>query len=491
MCPETKQSPQNDAERPAPGRRDTTYPMLPRLRDDSLEVLHDLGPALEQVMPLKTKHLADLPRAVRELSEQLTSERGGLTGKYLQTPRTLSAYIRYFLPWNVYRQARLFAGLWLRLHDGARILDLGSGPLTAPMALWAARPDLRKKNITFVCVDRTAKALKIGEELFNIISKGSERWTLELVEAPLEQALRAPGLPYDMIFFGNVLNELRWGGDDPMEAGVVRIAEYAVQRLHAKRQPHLLAVEPGTRLGGRLVSLLRKAAQDLGLTSLSPCTHQNLCPMLARRANSWCHFRCTPEGIPQWLRELSDKAGLPKETLAMSFIHLSAVTARQEDKARILSNPLRLQQQGHFGYYACTKRGQLIIEEQGRPSLQQGDLSEYEMLPGKQLDPKSGVPRARLPQAEQSDHAPTKARPKPSSNTRSASEEAARKSAPPKRSGRGPNTRRNAPDAGDSDRESHSKAPQARKGPRSKSGPPRGKANAPTSGKGKKPRKGD
>ena len=139
-----------------------------------------------------------------------------------------------------------------------------------------------------------------------------------------------------------------------------------------------------------------------------PCTHQAPCPMLDRRANSWCHFRCLPEGVPAWLKELSTKAGLPKETLALSFAHLSHVTARQQDTARVLSNPFRLQDQGTSGSYACARQGMLLIEEQGRPSLQQGDMCEYELPKGGGRDPKSGALMARLPQSEPPPRRPRK-----------------------------------------------------------------------------------
>ena len=132
--------------------------LFPQLGAESMRLLEQLPAALEQVMPLKRRHREDLPAAVRDLSKLLTSERGGLSGGYLQTPRTLAAYAHYFLPWNIYRQARLFSGQWLRLPHKAVILDLGSGPLTTVLALWTARPDLRDKVMSFICVDHSRKA---------------------------------------------------------------------------------------------------------------------------------------------------------------------------------------------------------------------------------------------------------------------------------------------------------------------------------------------
>ncbi len=398
MCPKehplkTESGGNDDAKETPTHKRDTAYPLLPLLPEASMEPLRQLGPALERVLTLKPKHREDLPQAVRDLSAQLTKERSGLAGGYLQTPRTLAAYAWYFLPWNVYRQARIFSGQWLRLHSGARILDLGAGPLTSVLALWAARPDLRDKELTFTCVDRARKAVRLGQNLFRELG-GS--WRVETVDQNLEMYLRQQGPPADLVLLGNVLNELRWSNFEPLEESVAELAHKVLQRLNRKKQAHVLVVEPGTRFGGRLAELFRKACIEKGLSVLSPCTHQQACPMLEGRGQSWCHFRFEATGLPQWLEELSEQAGLPKETLAVSFAHLATAQAKHDDKARVLSDCIRLPDRESLGFYACAKEGLLLLET-NRPSLEQGQLVDYETQPGAQRDRKSGALFAQLP----------------------------------------------------------------------------------------------
>ncbi len=388
MCP--------DEPRPARAVRDTRYPLLPLLKDESLAVLVALEQALQNTMPLKAKHREDLPNAVRDLSAMLTTERSGLAGGYLQTPRTLAAYAHYFLPWNVYRQARLFAGQWLRLHSGARILDLGAGPLTGVLALWAARPDLRDKELHFVCVDRSRKALHLGMDVFRAIG-GS--WRVEMVDQALEVYLRQQGEKADFVLLGNVLNEIRWPTIAPLEETVGELADRVLQRMHLDRKAHVIVMEPGTRFGGKMTALFRKAVVNLGLMALSPCTHQEECPMLERDARTWCHFRFDAAGAPEWLQQLSEQAGLPKEHLALSFVRLGAVQARQADQARVLSGGIRLPERNSVGYYGCTRNG-LVLVEPARMALQQGDLVEYVVQPGPQRDSKSGALMASLPGEE-------------------------------------------------------------------------------------------
>jgi hypothetical protein len=115
------------------------------LSADARRALEQLPAALDAVLPLKTAHRRDLPAAVQELSARLTCERGGNERPYWSSPRLASAYLRYFLPWNLARLIRLMGGLELpdppaEAAQRAMLLDIGSGPLTLPLALWLAKP---------------------------------------------------------------------------------------------------------------------------------------------------------------------------------------------------------------------------------------------------------------------------------------------------------------------------------------------------------------
>ena len=354
---------------------------------EGLQVLEALPVALEQAMPLKRRHKEDLPAAVRELSKQLTSERGGLVGGYLQTPRTLAAYAHYFLPWNVYRQARLFAGQWLHLPHKAVILDLGSGPLTSVMALWAARPDLRDKVLSFTCVDHSRKALQLGADLFRSLGG---TWGLELVEMPVERYLRASD-PAHCIILGNVLNELRFPRDTPLEQGVEALARKALAALKPGEQTRVLVVEPGTRLGGKMVALFRKACLKGGLAPLSPCTHADVCPMLSADVHSWCHFRFSPADAPEWLQDLSSRSGLPKGALALSFLNMGRERRHKPGFGRVLSGAIKLPGKPGSGRYVCTAHG-LALLENAPEGFGQGSVVRYALARDGGRDAKTALP---------------------------------------------------------------------------------------------------
>jgi hypothetical protein len=288
--------------------------------------------ALAKAVPIPAGHRKDLPPAVRELSRILTSERGELSRSYWSAPRLASAYLYFFLPWNIFRLAWLLPGLDMPLRPGSRILDLGSGPLTLPIALWCARPDLRQTPLFFDCVDVAVKPMQYGRSVFYALAGEDSPWRMFLTRSPVEKALRLAGKEalrpigggYDCIMAGNVLNELCAGGESAilrLSGGLAGRLEELTGLAHGALLPEgrLFLLEPGTRFGGKLISLTRKNALRQGFVPLAPCTHDADCPMLER---SWCHFTLPAHNAPVALRELSAKARLEKDSLALSCLLL-------------------------------------------------------------------------------------------------------------------------------------------------------------------------
>ena len=308
-------------------------------------LLEYLGKALAAAagaFPVPAAHRKDLPYAVRDLSRMLTSERAELARSYWSAPRFLAAYLHYFLPWNLYRLAWLLPGLDLPLQDGAKILDLGSGPLTLPLALWCARPDLRSLSLSFVCSDVAAKPMETGLRIFRTLAGEESPWRITLERAPLEKALAGPERDVDCIMAGNILNELSVSRNSTLGERLERFTEQVARRLLPGGR--LFLMEPGTRLGGKLVALTRKSALALGLHPLAPCTHSGPCPAieqplyhpLSQPYTGWCHFFHPVADVPAPLADLARKARLEKDSLAFSCLLLvNPEMPLHEDTARL------------------------------------------------------------------------------------------------------------------------------------------------------------
>jgi SAM-dependent methyltransferase len=409
--------------------------------------------ALDAACPVPASRRADLPAAVRDLSRMLTAERGSASRSYWRTPRLTAAYLRYFLPWNICRLSRLLPDLDLGLCPGARILDAGSGPLTLLPALWCARPDLRSVPLEFVCADIAPHPLELGRDIFRALAGADSPWRIHTARASLERMLfPRRGGSYDLIAALNVLNELRGGRGnrqaETLEDDLDGLAAAAAARL--KPGGRFLVFEPGTRLGGKIVALLRKGASAHGCRVLAPCTHQAPCPMLRNthadledavsksmsirpralfrnthaepgsaasrdaqawgvRPSGWCHFTCSADGAPDALRDLTRLAGLQKKRLSFSFLlaakdadGLPAAPASgriagkrdTQTALRVLSDPIALSGEDAPARYACSENGLVLLADARHiPSLALVRASVRKDAAGRTLrDAKSGLP---------------------------------------------------------------------------------------------------
>lgn len=340
------------------------------LNADIRSMMDRLPEAIESALPLRTSHRRDLPDAIRELSETLTSERGNLGESYWSSPRTMSAYVRYFLPWNIFRLARLLPSLELpspeELTNGT-ILDLGSGPLTLPIALWVSRPELRTVPLTITCTDVSPHVLEVGHTIFSKIVGEDCPWTINTMRAPFELALRNHYGKVNFIMAGNVLNELRTKADQALEDRLWEVADTLRDALTPNGR--ILLVEPGTRLGGKLITLVRRAALENGLMPFAPCTHHEECPMFSRKATGWCHFTFSVHDAPDWLMQVSRDAGFERDSASLSFVLLGEATeAPEANAARVISDAFPIPRRREPVRYACSSDGLTLLYD-ARPLI--------------------------------------------------------------------------------------------------------------------------
>ncbi len=177
--------------------------------------------------PLSKAHRRTLPDDVASLSRLLTTERAALDRPYWSSPAFVSAYLYYFLPWNLVRLTRLLSAMplpdpHLSAPQGGKalLLDVGSGPLTLPLALWLARPQWRQAPIQVLALDNSSQPLDLGRALLEELAGLTfhEPWAVHVVRGQMEHAARhaAPLLsggqarPW-LVSAANVLNELRFG----------------------------------------------------------------------------------------------------------------------------------------------------------------------------------------------------------------------------------------------------------------------------------------
>ncbi len=389
--------------------------LLPQPNADLIQALNDLPAFLQKVSPLKPKHRRFLPQQVAELSALLTTEREDLPPDYMSRPPLLAAYLRFFFPWNILRQGRLLQGLGsiLDLPEGAKILDIGAGPLTFPLALWLAQPALRQRKLHYRGLDRSESALKLGRSLLQELAPNGP-WSVELSRSDI-QGRGTRQEQVDLLVLANVLNEMDRPGSKrgDRHADSQRRQEQWLQDWSRRLRPggRVLIIEPGVRSSGKLLTELRAMAMTMGWQITSPCPHGGECPQPGTGRGPWCHFAVPALGAPGWLQDLATAAELPKQRLSLSLLVLERAQDQVTDSisekpgpevqclVRIMSDSLLLPG-GRRGVYGCSERGLVLVELSPGVLPAQGDLLSLSFPDKARRDKKSGALVVTLPAAK-------------------------------------------------------------------------------------------
>lgn len=398
--------------------------LFPPLANDAKRILHSLPGLIDRVFPMPGRFRHGLPDDVAELSRLLTSARTERENYYLGKPALLSAYLRYFLPWNIYRLCRLLASLPVELKAGAAVNDLGSGPLTLPAALWISRPDLRSVPLEFRCLDRTPAVLDAGKKFFSALTASADGsknclWKIITIRGEVKLngklSVQLRGKAGALTTAINIYNELFWNFSPADSEGLEYFAEKQASLLSsitaapakdADEKGSILIVEPGIPRSGEFISIIRSCLLNKGFPPISPCTHSNTCPFPGGYAGKgrhqsktkWCHFAFDTEDAPEELHKLSAASGIPKERAVLSFIlaggHCAGEANAQKNKSkiRVISDSFSLGNANAFGRYSCSDKGMVLLtgSRKALDSSPPGSLEEASLKNCK-TDPKSGA----------------------------------------------------------------------------------------------------
>jgi len=405
--------------------------LFPLLSEEARKTLASVPALVEKTFPIPARFRAALPSDVAELFSLLTSRRTERGASYLGKPGLLSAYLRYYMPWNIYRLCRLLAALPIELKSSDAVNDLGAGPLTLATSLWISRPDLREIPLEIRCLDKTTAVLEAGKKFFAALAPGCP-WTVKTIRGEIcgfgrqrggSLSVEIRGKPAALSAAVNVYNELFWDISPMDKEGLERFVSGQARLLSSltENSGSVLVVEPGIPRSGEFISLLRSLLIKEKRLPLSPCPHSGLCPLPGGRPASghlqpkakWCHFALDTEDAPEELHRLSAALNLPKERAALSFILAGAAVEqkpvkramRQERaervKVRVISDsfPISADSPGARGYenrawgrYGCSERALVLVTGSRRrlESAPPGTLEELVLEDG-MIDAKSGA----------------------------------------------------------------------------------------------------
>jgi len=359
-------------------------------------VLDSVPALIDKTFPLPGRFRSALPKDVAELSRLLTSGRGERGLSYLGRPALLSAYLRFFLPWNLYRLCRLLPGLNLTLAANDRITDLGCGPLTFAAALWICRPDLRAVPLEFHCIDRSGPALDAGKKLFAALAGENNPWKIHTVRGDINADKPKPAaLVCAINVFNEMYGDISRNGTEVLHRSAAKAAR--LLEAHASPSSAILVVEPGFPRCGEFISLLRDTFLQKGRNPSAPCPHETDCPFSGGGdgkggKNRWCHFAFETDDAPSALHHLSKAAGLPKERAVLSFLFTAPTAAAQPNavKARVISDAFFLPP-NRAGRYCCSQQGLILLAGERTAIEQTPSGALVDAVIKDERDPKSGA----------------------------------------------------------------------------------------------------
>jgi ribosomal protein RSM22 (predicted rRNA methylase) len=364
--------------------------LFPPLDPQLKPCMDELLKTIEKTFPLPRRFRPGLPKDVAELSALFTSRRYERNLSYLGKPNNLSAYLRYFLPWNVYRLCRLLPSLKLELKTGDVILDLGSGPLSFVLALWFSSPELRELPLEFFCIDQTPSVLEAGRKIFNAITSPEgptdninekTKWKIRTLRGELgrnghiliDRKITRPekicnGKATALVCAVNVYNEIYWELSPADKDGLRDLAEQNSRLLGScGKNCSVLIVEPGIPRSGAFISSLRSSMIEQGFDIISPCSHNESCsfPGEGKGKPKWCHFSFDTDDAPTTLHKLSNAAGISKERAVMSFLFArnssqieTQKKSRNSTEVRVISDMFPVG--ALYGRYACSALGPVL-----------------------------------------------------------------------------------------------------------------------------------
>ena len=251
--------------------------------------------------------------------------------RHTLSPLEVAAYLGSRFPSTYAVASRVWDEVATRL-GGLKpdsVLDAGAGPGTAA---WAGARHLADASCTLL--ERDPAWGSVASECGAALGVRSQFTHGDIQSIGTSRR-------FDVVVACYSLNEL---AADGLENGIGRLWDCTGGVL--------IVIEPGTPLGFEVVRRVRGYVIAHGGTTISPCTHDAICPMTDK---DWCHF---PERMQRSsIQRLLKKAELGYEDEKFSYIALSKAPVAPRASGRILRKPIRAK--GHVHLDSC-ERGSIV-----------------------------------------------------------------------------------------------------------------------------------
>ena len=211
---------------------------------------------------------------LKRLSDAYTQHSVGTKlPQLIKSELSAQAYALYYLAVNAAKMLHLTPHITSN-KETLRVLDFGSGPGTASLALLASL----KQPLNITCVESSQPMRAVAKKLLSSWNAGKSLADLSFV-SHLPTSNTAS---YDVIVAANALAEL---SEAESQALITHLTSMVAP------DGFLILLEPGQQLHSRRLMRFRDglAKTSPKLTPLFPCTRADICPMLKASETDWCH----------------------------------------------------------------------------------------------------------------------------------------------------------------------------------------------------------
>jgi len=205
------------------------------------------------------------------------------------------------------------------------VLDLGAGPGTGALAALDLWPDIR----TITNVEQHPLMNKFAEQL---LTKPIDRIQRDIVAFETTQS-------YDLVILSYVLGELT-------QEQQLSVLEKALRAARG----FLVITTPGTPRDYQDLMTARRFLIERGGHVLTPCPHQNACPL--EQTKDWCHFSVRVTRTKS--HKMAKQASLTFEDEKFSYL-IVGKSKNHKNFERLIRKPIR--KPGHVLLDVCTSAG--------------------------------------------------------------------------------------------------------------------------------------
>jgi ribosomal protein RSM22 (predicted rRNA methylase) len=263
---------------------------------------------LGDIAKRELKPYVDLLRNIS--TAYVSHESGNKLASPIDSRLAAAAYALYYTPINAAKLLYLIPRI-ICPNRPLRVLDFGSGPGTAGLALLAALDN----PISLICIESSSCMRAIARQLLSpFSSEGLANSALiapKLYELIIQESLDSLNEgSLDLVIAANVFAELQEGAAKETLTKLARLVSDSGS---------LLLLEPGQQKHTRRLMALRDylIESDATLTPVFPCLRNDPCPMLKASESDWCH------GTIEWnqpplSRQLDDLLGFNKHRIKYS-----------------------------------------------------------------------------------------------------------------------------------------------------------------------------